>query len=1175
MIYTTTTTGTFKVITVIGQQTLFVGTGLGWLANQWVHAEYSADIWLEGPIVSYNTNGTLVVNFTRIKFSGSTPQALNPWTVTITCGFFPYNDSSMIRERKYLPSEQGYDPNPINNWEFPAVNAKEGLTNQYQYLPKKYVTNSSVDWKLLEDMGKINTVILDPNLPPYWGCTPNSYYYSDSTGNHAGLPPGLTASFCLNFFAPGGSYIPPIPGYPYPTEQTHPPYIWISGTLTTPEHYHIYLTYQATGSLNNTFYVADIIVADPVFTITSVAPPGGVKNVAYTHTFTIKNPDANGITLTNVVYTSSDFSIAGLTFNNGVISGTPTTPGDYSFNLTITCDGGSTIPPLPQSIKIWPAPPKITSSASIPPSTSTPNTAIVGTAFSFPVVANETATNSAATSFTATGLPSGLTINATSGLISGTPDGTGLTVNCTGLTNDYAVLITATNTGIGGPQTDSQNTIVHLLDTRPPIITDVVLGAGGPITSASGTIYSNPKIYYNNAIIPYQVEATNCPTYYLNAGLPTGLSISNLPNTPGVISGTPTTPGAYLLTVKATNKYPGESAGAITVIVGWPHPVINVDSNGIPLTLETEWVVGYTYAATGQVVTATNSPQNFALTHAPTGLTINSSGVILGMVALADIGSYNITVSADNIGLFTEIQIGCDPNTPGSCYYPEPAGTANWSLTLYATPNELFPVIISFTPPDGIPIYIITPIAPPDYFEIEGVRGVEIGDITVQYLHKVTGFTLTGQPAGVTVNATTGVISGVVSDIPSTNIGTFVATFTATNRWTPLVPPGTGTAVTIHFVIKYPAPVITSPAYTYGVAGAVFDPPVVYGGGVPAGYHITASIEDADTIQSYDATLGALAFNSQTGFGLTVNTATGVISGTFPPTLPSGTYPIVVSAINQGAHAAIPADSVGPGSIGVNVFVYGAAPEISEITPDLGSDLGNYPLIITGKNFVTGANVYFGNMSFVPGTGVVFNSSQSLTVTVPVLPVATDPYDVVVENPDGQTAIARQALTVMAGEVTIADQAHYTSLLNTLDSPIYSLANTNSSSLRKKRIFGLGTNVEVLFYSGLDIPGKKILNVYRKQIGTTSTRHGTGDIVFKGIASIQVSPFMYKAAKGGRISQIDCLLRSDGKVIMDLKMFDGTTYEDEGEFLYANYQAILTKELSLLPLPKIGTSECV
>jgi hypothetical protein len=211
----------------------------------------------------------------------------------------------------------------------------------------------------------------------------------------------------------------------------------------------------------------------------------------------------------------------------------------------------------------------------------------VGTAFSYQV----TATNSP-TSFNATGLPAGLSVNTTTGVISGAPTTAGTST----------VSVSATNkTGTGTAN------LTLTVSVAAPVITS----AG----TASGTVGTG---------FSYQITATNSPTSFGASWLPAGLAVNT---TTGLISGTPTTAGTSTVTVTATNSA-GSGSTSVTLTVagggtgpvgshsiqitndsddgyydsvtgtGW-HSATAVDRIGSWAGITSGWVTGYRFPATG------------------------------------------------------------------------------------------------------------------------------------------------------------------------------------------------------------------------------------------------------------------------------------------------------------------------------------------------------------------------------------------------------------------------------------------------------------------------------------------------------------------------------------------------------------------------------------------------
>ena len=230
--------------------------------------------------------------------------------------------------------------------------------------------------------------------------------------------------------------------------------------------------------------------------------------------------------------------------------------------------------------------------------------ATVGTAFTF----NITATGSP-TSYAASPLPAGLVLNASTGAITGTPSATGMTV----------VLLTATNpTGTSFPASTLTITVGAAAVT--PVITS-------PPT-APGTV--------GTPIVPYPITATGVPTSYTATGLPPGLTINT---STGVISGTPTTPGTYVVTITATNSA-GTSTTTVTITVAAATvpPVITSPTTASG-TIGTPFVT-YTIAGTGV-------PQSYTATGLPPGLTLNlQTGEINGTPTA--FGSFAVTINAMN-----------------------------------------------------------------------------------------------------------------------------------------------------------------------------------------------------------------------------------------------------------------------------------------------------------------------------------------------------------------------------------------------------------------------------------------------------------------------------------------------------------------------------------------------
>ncbi|BDI32088.1 hypothetical protein CCAX7_41390 [Capsulimonas corticalis] len=140
----------------------------------------------------------------------------------------------------------------------------------------------------------------------------------------------------------------------------------------------------------------------------------------------------------------------------------------------------------------------------------------VGAAFSYQIVASNSPT-----SYSASGLPAGLSVNTSTGAISGTPTASGTST----------VTLGATNAGGTG-----NKTLTITIAAAPPAVP--VISSGATASGTVGTAFS------------YQITASNSPTSYSASGLPAGLSVNT---STGLISGTPTAAGTSTVTLGATN----------------------------------------------------------------------------------------------------------------------------------------------------------------------------------------------------------------------------------------------------------------------------------------------------------------------------------------------------------------------------------------------------------------------------------------------------------------------------------------------------------------------------------------------------------------------------------------------------------------------------------------------
>jgi subtilase family serine protease len=166
-------------------------------------------------------------------------------------------------------------------------------------------------------------------------------------------------------------------------------------------------------------------------------------------------------------------------------------------------------------------------------------TSTVGTAASLQISASDSASGQTLT-YSATGLPTGLSISSTTGLISGTPTTAG----------SYSVVVTVKDT-TGATGTADFTWTVNSATGNTVTVTNPGSQTGTVGTAASLQISASDS-------------ASGQTLTYSATGLPTGLSISS---TTGLISGTPTTAGTYsvTITVKDTTGATGQTSFTWTI----------------------------------------------------------------------------------------------------------------------------------------------------------------------------------------------------------------------------------------------------------------------------------------------------------------------------------------------------------------------------------------------------------------------------------------------------------------------------------------------------------------------------------------------------------------------------------------------------------------------------------
>lgn len=671
--------------------------------------------------------------------------------------------------------------------------------------------------------------------------------------------------------------------------------VTISGTPTQAGSFNLNVSATDTSTGNGPYTVGQaftLTVAAPTLTMT---PAAGTLTAPYAVAYSQAFTASGGVGPYSYAVTGA--LPAGLSLSGNTISGTPTAPGSYPITITAT-DTGSTGTGSPFTVArnytITVAAPTIT----VNPAT-LPNP-VAATAYSQTV----TATGGAAPytfSVTAGALPAGITL-ASGGTLSGTSNVVGT----------YNFTVTATdNFGQTGNR-------AYTVTIAAPTLT---------LTPAAGTLTAPYGAAYSQAFTAS--GGSNTFSYALTGALPAGLTFSG-----NTISGTPTVPGSYPITVTATDTVLTGAGAPFTVANNYtlnvPAPTITVN----PATLPNP-VAG---AAYGQSITVTGgvSPYTVAVTAGalPSGLTLTSAGALFG--TSFQVGTFNFTVT------------GTDANGQ--------TGSRAYTVTIAAP-------VLTLTPAAGT-LNATYGAAYSQTFTAGGSPG--------PYNYVLTG----ALPAGVTFSGNT--LSGT-----PTAPGSYPISVTATD--TVLTGTGAPFSITQNYTLDVPAPVIaiTPATLPNTTAGLAYSQTLTATGGVaPYAFSVTAgSLPTGTTLTSAGVLSGTTTASGTFNFTVTATDAFGQSA--------SRAYTVVVAVPTLTlTPATLPAGTAGTAYSQVLTISGGIAPYTTTLT-------GTLP---TGLTFNAGTRTFSGtptqsgtfNLSVTVtdstgGTAATVTNNYTLTIAVPTL----------------------------------------------------------------------------------------------------------------------------------------------------------------------------------------------
>ncbi|MBI3422191.1 MAG: VCBS repeat-containing protein [Acidobacteria bacterium] len=331
----------------------------------------------------------------------------------------------------------------------------------------------------------------------------------------------------------------------------------------------------------------------PGVTLTPASLPGGLLGVAYNQSVAATPAGSYSYSVT------SGALPAGLTLNTatGALTGTPTQSGTFTF--TIRASAGNCAGSQGYSVTIG--------CSSLLFATTSPLTAgQAGIAYTQTIAV--TPAGSYTFALAQGNLPSGLTLNAATGVISGLPLVTGTynfmlraqTAGGCSATQAYALTITCPTVALSALPTPTLNTAYSQMVSASP--------AGGNYV------------------------------YAVSSGaLPAGLALNVAT---GALTGTPTVAGAYSITITATGFGACTGGRTYSGVIANTCPTITLSAlpNGQPGQLYSQVVTGSPSATYAYTVTAGSVPP---------GLTFIAAGGLLYGYPMAA-GTYNFTLTATN-----------------------------------------------------------------------------------------------------------------------------------------------------------------------------------------------------------------------------------------------------------------------------------------------------------------------------------------------------------------------------------------------------------------------------------------------------------------------------------------------------------------------------------------------
>ena len=762
-------------------------------------------------------------------------------------------------------------------------------------------------------------------------------------------------------------------------------------------------------------------------------------------------PTSSGGTVTSWSITPTLPSGLAFDTSTGAISGTPTaTSSATTYTVTASNSGGSAT--VTVTILVNDAAP--TSVTYSPNSfTLTKNVAMTSV--------TPTASGGTATSWSISpSLPAGLTLDTSSGAISGTPTavssstvytvtasnaGGSSTATVTIQVNDVApysvsysgtpftltkgTAMTAVTPSASGGAVDtwsisptlpaglSLDTSTGKISGTPTAIsssttyTITATNTGGSST-ASVTITVNdvaPSIAYSgspftltkgNAIstVAPTTSGGSVTTWSISPTLPAGLTFDT---SNGEISGTPTAiTSSATYTITATNTG-GSDTATITIVVNDAAPVISYSQNSYTLTKGTAMTAATPSASGGTVVTWTISPT------LPVGLSFDTSNGEISGTPTTITSSTTYTITATNTGGSDTATVSIEVNDvapSGITYNPNAFTLAKGSAMTTTTPSSSGGTVVTWS---------ISPTLPAG-LSLDTSTGALSGTPTVTSSY--TTYTVTATNSG---GSSTATVTIQISDAAPSSINYNGNPFTLTKgvamtsvtptagggtvtAWsiTPLLPTGLSFDSSTGAISGTPSVVTSSTAYTVTATNA--------GGSATA--TVTIQVNDiAPTSIAYSPTFLTLTKGSAMNAATPSSTGGTVTSWSISPSLPSGLSFSATTGIISGTPSTVSSattytvtgtNSGGGATATITILVNDAAPSSVTYSPNsftLTKDVAMTSVTPTAS----GGTVSSWAISPTLPAGLSFDTSDGTISGTPTAVTSSTTYTVTATNAGG------------------------------------------------------------------------------------------------------------------------------------------------------------------------------